>query len=97
MILLFKKGHGTKDMLFIDASGKYAEGTNQNRLVEDHIKKVAATYRAFQTVSKYAYRATRKEIAENDFSLNTPRYVDTFEAEKDSRRCKRRSRRWMAG
>jgi type I restriction enzyme M protein len=83
VILLFKKGRNTKDVLFIDASGEYAEGTNQNRLGEDHIKKVVATYRAFQTVPKYAYRATREEIAENDFNLNIPRYVDTFEGEKE--------------
>ena len=83
VILLFKKGRNTKDVLFIDASGEYAEGTNQNKLGEDHIKKVVATYRAFQTVPKYSYRATHEEIAENDFSLNIPRYVDTFEAEKE--------------
>jgi type I restriction enzyme M protein len=83
VILLFKKGRNTKDVLFIDASGEYAERTNQNRLAEDHIKKVVATYRAFQTVPKYSYRATREEIAENDFNLNIPRYVDTFEAEKE--------------
>ena len=83
VILLFKKGRSTKDVLFIDASGEYVEGTNQNRLSEDHIKKVVATYRAFQTVPKYSYRATREEIAENDFNLNIPRYVDTFEAEKE--------------
>lgn len=83
VILLFKKGRSTKDVLFIDASGEYAEGTNQNRLAEEHIKKVVATYRAFQTVPKYSYRATREEIAENDFNLNIPRYVDTFEAEKE--------------
>jgi type I restriction enzyme M protein len=34
-------------------------------------------------VPKYSYRATREEIAENDFNLNIPRYVDTFEAEKE--------------
>jgi type I restriction enzyme M protein len=83
VILLFKKGRSTKDVLFIDASGEYVEGTNQNKLGEDHIKKVVATYRAFQTVPKYSYRATREEIAENDFNLNIPRYVDTFEAEKE--------------
>jgi type I restriction enzyme M protein len=83
VILLFKKGRSTKDVLFIDASGEYVEGTNQNRLGEDHIKKVVATYRAFQTVPKYSYRATREEIAENDFNLNIPRYVDTFEGEKE--------------
>jgi type I restriction enzyme M protein len=83
VILLFKKGRSTRDVLFIDASGEYLEGTNQNKLGEDHIKKVVATYRAFQTVPKYSYRATREEIAENDFNLNIPRYVDTFEAEKE--------------
>jgi type I restriction enzyme M protein len=83
VILLFKKGRNTKDVLFIDASGEYAEGTNQNRLGEDHIKKVDAAYRAFQTIPKYSYRATREEISENDFNLNIPRYVDTFEAEKE--------------
>jgi type I restriction enzyme M protein len=83
VILLFKKGRRTKDVLFIDASGECVQGTNQNRLGEDHIKKIVAAYRAFQTVSKYAHRATREEIAENDFNLNIPRYVDTFEAEKE--------------
>jgi type I restriction enzyme M protein len=83
VILLFKKGRSTKDVLFIDSSREYVEGTNQNKLGEDHIRKVVATYRAFQSVPKYSYRATREEIAENDFNLNIPRYVDTFEAEKE--------------
>jgi type I restriction enzyme M protein len=81
VILLFKKGRKTKDVLFTDASGEYVEGTNQNRLGEEQIKKIVATYRAFETVPKYSYRATREEIAENDFNLNIPRYVDTFEPE----------------
>jgi type I restriction enzyme M protein len=83
VIMLFKKGRNTTDVLFIDASGEFVEGTNQNRLGEEQIKKVVATYCAFQTVPKYAYRATPEEIAENDFNLNIPRYVDTFEAEKE--------------
>ena len=82
VILLFKKGRSTKDVLFIDASREFVEGTNQNKLGGEHIKKIVATYRAFQTVPKYAYRATPEEIAENDFNLNIPRYVDTFEPEK---------------
>jgi len=83
VIMLFKKGRNTTDVLFIDASDEFVEGTNQNKLGEEQIKKIVATYRAFQTVPKYAYRATREEIAENDFNLNIPRYVDTFEAEKE--------------
>ena len=83
VILLFKRGRKTRDVMFIDASGGFVEGTNQNRLGEEHIKKIVATYRAFETVPKYAYRATPEEIAENDYNLNIPRYVDTFEPEKD--------------
>ena len=45
------------------------------------VEKVAETSRAFETVEKYSYRATVDEIAENDFNLNIPRYVDTFEEE----------------
>ena len=45
------------------------------------MEKVAETFRAFETVEKYSYRATVDEIAENDFNLNIPRYVDTFEEE----------------
>ncbi len=87
-ILLFRKGRAqggqaTTDVLFVDASREFVEGTNQNKLGEEQIKRIVATYRAFQTVPKYACRATREEIAENDFNLNIPRYVDTFEPEKE--------------
>src|SRR5439155_1052302 len=83
VILLFKKGRATKDMLFIDASGEFVEGTNQNKLGKEQIAKIVRTYKAFQTVPKYAYRATPEEIAENEFNLNIPRYVDTFEEEEE--------------
>ena len=56
--------------------------TNQNQLGSEQIAKIVATYQAFKTVDKYAYRATFDEIKENDFNLNIPRYVDTFEPEK---------------
>ena len=69
-------------MLFIYASREFVEGTNQNKLGSEHIAKIVATYKAFKTVDKYAYRAKPEEIAENDFNLNIPRYVDTFEPEK---------------
>ena len=68
-------------MLFIDASREFEQGTNQNKLREGDIAKVLATYKARETVDKYAYRADRAEIAENDYNLNIPRYVDTFEPE----------------
>ena len=82
-ILLFKKGRTTKDVLFLDASRGFVEGTNQNKLGEAHIQKIVDTYKAFKTVDKYAHRAGLEEIRENDFNLNIPRYVDTFEPEKE--------------
>jgi type I restriction enzyme M protein len=83
VILIFKKGRTTKDVLFIDASAEFHEGTNQNKLGVEHIKKIVRTYKAYETVPKYAYRATPEEIIDNDFNLNIPRYVDTFEPEKE--------------
>jgi type I restriction enzyme M protein len=82
-IMIFNKGKKTKDVLFIDASHEFVEGTNQNKLGEEQIARIVATYRAFKTVAKYAYLATPDEIAENDFNLNIPRYVDSFEPEKE--------------
>jgi type I restriction enzyme M protein len=94
-ILLFNKGKGAnKDVLFIDASREFQEGKNQNRLREEKdIKHIVDIFKTFKTAKpldtdegvviedKYAYRATFKQIQENDFNLNIPRYVDTFEEE----------------
>ena len=82
-IMILNKGKKTQDVLFIDASREYVEGTNQNRLGAEQIARIVATYKTFQTVDKYAYRATLGEIAENDYNLNIPRYVDTFEPEAE--------------
>ena len=82
-ILLFNKGKPTTDVLFIDASREFEDANNQNRLREEDIRKIVRTFTTFTTVDKYAYRSTLDEIKENDFNLNIPRYVDTFEAEKE--------------
>ena len=82
-IVLYNKGKKTKDVLFIDASREFEDGKNQNRLRETDIEKIVATFKTFKTVDKYAYRATFKEIQENEFNLNIPRYVDTFEEEEE--------------
>ena len=72
-----------RDVLFIDASRDYQPGKNQNSLLPEHIAKVLDTYRARRPVEKYAHVASFEEIAENDFNLNIPRYVDTFEEEEE--------------
>jgi len=82
-ILLFNKGKTQGDVLFIDASREYKEAKNQNVLADAHVAKIVSAYHAFQTAEKYAYRATPQEIADNDFNLNIPRYVDTFEEEAE--------------
>lgn len=92
-ILIFNKGkRENTDVLFIDASREFESGKNQNKLRTQDIAKIIATYKNFQNnlalnengggAEKYAYRATLKEIEENDYNLNIPRYVDTFEEEE---------------
>jgi type I restriction enzyme M protein len=82
-ILVFKKcRENPEDILFIDASQHYEKVKTQNMLRDDDISKIVATYRNRIEEAKYSKRATLKEIAENDYNLNIPRYVDTFEAEE---------------
>jgi len=84
-ILVFKKCRETDDnVVFIDASGKdhYIKNGNQNELRDEDVEEIINTYRARETKDKYSYVASLEEIAENDYNLNIPRYVDTFEEEE---------------
>ena len=71
-------------MLFIDASGdgNFEKGKNQNILRDSDITRIVNSYQARQNEDKYSYVASFDEIKENDFNLNIPRYVDTFEEEE---------------
>ncbi len=69
-------------VLFIDASREFVSAKNQNTLSEEHIEKIMRTYKERKEVEKYAHVAEFEEIKENDFNLNIPRYVDTFEEEE---------------
>ncbi|MBA1146668.1 type I restriction-modification system subunit M [Ectothiorhodospiraceae bacterium WFHF3C12] len=82
-ILVFRQDKTDENVLFVDASREFRAGKNQNALSEENIRKIVETYAARTDVDKYAHLATPKEIAENDFNLNIPRYVDTFEEEKE--------------
>lgn len=83
-ILVFKKCKEDPDhILFIDASKEFEKVKNQNMLREEHIDKILETYRNRTTIEKYSHLATLKEVEENDYNLNIPRYVDTFEAEQE--------------
>lgn len=72
-----------QDVLFIDASHDFVANKAQNNLSDEIIDKIVTTYRERKSVDKYAHLATLDEIVENDFNLNIPRYVDTFEAETE--------------
>jgi type I restriction enzyme M protein len=81
-ILLFKRRKLDRKVLFIDASREFEAGSNQNRLRPQDVDNIIATATARHSVNKYAYLADLEEIAENDYNLNIPRYVDTFEEEE---------------
>ena len=81
-ILVFKKCREyPDDILFIDASQYFEKGKNQNRLREEDIERIIATYRQRQTIGKFSQVAPLQEVRENEYNLNIPRYVDTFEEE----------------
>lgn len=71
-----------KDVLFIDASKDFTPGKTQNVMEDAHISRVLDTYADRAEIGRYSHRSHVAEIAENDFNLNIPRYVDTFEAEE---------------
>lgn len=83
-ILVFKKNRTRRDVVFIDASGEgnFQKDKNQNTLREQDIARIVAAYEARTDAEKYCHAASFEEIKENDFNLNIPRYVDTFEEEE---------------
>ena len=83
-ILVMKKDRGENhdNILFIDASGAFEKVKTQNILLPEHIHKIITTYRERKFQDKYSYVAKMGEIEENDYNLNIPRYVDTFEEEE---------------
>ena len=82
-ILVLKKQREFADnILFIDASRHFEKAKNQNYLRPEDIDKIVSTYRERKTEEKYSYVATLDEVRENDYNLNIPRYVDTFEEEE---------------
>jgi type I restriction enzyme M protein len=90
--LIFNRGKADNtNVLFIDSSKHYDSAKNQNKLNEKHIEHIVETYQKFNegkleagiVEDKYSYVASFDEIQENDFNLNIPRYVDTFEEEAE--------------
>jgi type I restriction enzyme M protein len=82
-ILVIRKQRVDKgNILFIDASQHFEKVKTQNVLNPEHIDKIVETYRERTAEDKYSYVAELSEVDENDYNLNIPRYVDTFEEEE---------------
>ena len=82
-ILVLKKCRVHDDnIMFIDASREFEKVGNQNALTDAHVEKIVQTYADRRTIDRYSYVAPLSEVAENDYNLNIPRYVDTFEEEE---------------
>ncbi len=82
-ILVFKKCREHPDnILFIDASRNFEKVKTQNFLRDEDVDKIVSTYQERRVEDKYSYLASISEIRANDYNLNIPRYVDTFEAEE---------------
>lgn len=82
-VLVLRMNKRDDKVLFIDASRDFEPGKNQNFLREADLQRIYDTAQARQSVAKYAHLASPAEIAENDYNLNIPRYVDTFEEEEE--------------
>jgi len=83
-ILVFKKCRENEDnILFIDASKEFEAGKNQNRLRDEDVDKIIETYKNREEIEKYSHIASLQEVEENEYNLNIPRYVDTFEEEEE--------------
>lgn len=95
-ILIFNKAKGNNtNVLFIDASSAFESGKNQNKMTDFHIEKIVTEFEKYKSspflknekgnvmTAKFSYRATIADIIENDYNLNIPRYVDTFEEEEE--------------
>ncbi|NJB82821.1 type I restriction-modification system subunit M [Wenyingzhuangia aestuarii] len=82
ILVLSKCRTNPENVLFIDASNEFDKVKTQNVLTATHIQHIVDTYRNRTEEEKYSHVATLTEIAENDYNLNIPRYVDTFEEEE---------------
>ena len=82
-IIVLKKHRDGRDVLFIDASKKFEKGKKQNTMTDEHIDTILELYHKRKTVEKESFLASFEDLEKNDFNLNIPRYVDTFEKEEE--------------
>jgi type I restriction enzyme M protein len=81
-VLILRKNRSESDILFVDASKEFEKLKKQNQLRIEDVEKIVDTVMNRKEIEKYSHIATLDEIKENDYNLNIPRYVDTFEEEE---------------
>lgn len=81
-VLILKKHRTASDIIFVDASKEFVKNKSQNQLRPEDVDKIVETVINRSEIEKYSYLASLEEIKENDYNLNIPRYVDTFEEEE---------------
>ena len=86
-IIVFRNGRSNTDVLFIDASRQFKKNRAKNVLRDEDVEKIIDTYKAYRNGDnaeneKYSHVASLDEIKNNEYNLNIPRYVDTFEEEE---------------
>jgi type I restriction enzyme M protein len=82
ILVLKKQRENPDDILFIDASQEFEKEGKQNYLRPEHIERIVSTYRKRESIEKFSNVCELSEVEENDYNLNIPRYVDTFEEEE---------------
>lgn len=83
LVLKSKRNGNSNNILFIDASKEFKPGKNMNTLEDEHLEKIVNAYVERKDIEKFCHVATMEEIEANDYNLNIPRYVDTFEKEEE--------------
>ena len=63
-------------VIFIDASDQIRVGRAQNHLEKEHVERIYGWYRAGEDVENHVKVASMEDIAENDYNLNIPLYVE---------------------
>jgi type I restriction enzyme M protein len=81
-ILLFKKNRANKDVLFIDAQKDFVKYKNKNIMTAEQVEKVIKAYKDRADIERYSSNISMSTILDNDYNLNIPRYIDSFEPEE---------------
>lgn len=82
ILVLKKRRKAADNVLFIDASNHFEKGTNNNIMREEDLQRILDAVVKRESVDKFAFVASQKDLGDNDYNLNIPRYVDTFEEEE---------------